>query len=66
MKIENIIPELHRHRENLMRTCGLDVKKLVAHYQRLEAGRNDAGHKLVSFAGAPVEKRGGRRGVETA
>jgi hypothetical protein len=55
MNTENIIPEIHRHRENLARACGLDVKKLVAHYQRRESGRKDAGHRLVSFVGSPVE-----------
>ena len=55
MNAENIIPEIHRHRENLARACGLDVKKLVAHYQRREEGRPDPGHRLVSFVGSPVE-----------
>jgi hypothetical protein len=55
MNPENIIPEIHRHRENLARACGLDVKKLMAHYQRREAGRKDAGHRLVSFVGSQVE-----------
>lgn len=52
MNAENIIPELHRHRENLARACGYDVKKLVEHYRRLEAGRNADGHRLVSFVEA--------------
>ena len=49
MNAENIIPQLHRHRENLARACGYDVKKLVEHYRRLEAERKADGHRLVSF-----------------
>jgi hypothetical protein len=52
MNVENVIPELHRQRENLARACGYDVKKLVEHYRRRETGRKAAGHRLVSFADA--------------
>ena len=52
MNAENIIPELHRQRENLARACGYDVKKLLSHYRRRESGRKSGGHRLVSFAGA--------------
>jgi hypothetical protein len=55
MNVENIIPELHRHRENLARACGYDVKKLVEHYRRREAGRKAGGHKLVSFVSSAAE-----------
>jgi hypothetical protein len=49
MNAEKIIPELHRHRENLARACGYDVKKLMEHYRRRETGRKTGGHRLVSF-----------------
>jgi hypothetical protein len=52
MNVENVIPELHRQRENLARACGYDVKKLVEHYRRRETGRKAGGHRLVSFVEA--------------
>jgi hypothetical protein len=52
MNVENVIPELHRHRENLARACGYDVQKLVDHYRRREAGHKASGHRLVSFVEA--------------
>lgn len=51
-----ILADLHRHREQLARACGCDVKKLMEHYRRCEQERGEAGHALVSFVGpAPVE-----------
>jgi hypothetical protein len=52
MNVENVIPELHRQRENLARACGYDVKKLVEHYRWRETGRKAGGHRLVSFVEA--------------
>lgn len=49
MNPENIIPEIHRHRENLVRACGYDVKKLMDHYRQRETARKAGGHRLVSF-----------------
>jgi hypothetical protein len=49
MNVKNVIPELRRQRENLARACGYDVKKLVEHYRRREAGRKAGAHRLVSF-----------------
>lgn len=49
MNAENIIPEIHRHRENLARACGYNVKKLMDHYRKREAGNKAKGHCLVSF-----------------
>jgi hypothetical protein len=49
MNAENIIPEIHRHRENLARACGYNVKKLMDHYRKREAGNKAKGHRLVSF-----------------
>ena len=49
MKPESIIPEIHRHRENLARECGYDVKKLMNHYRQREREREAKSHQLVSF-----------------
>jgi hypothetical protein len=49
MNPEDIIPEIHRHRENLARACGYNVKKLMDHYRKREAGNQAKGHRLVSF-----------------
>lgn len=49
MNPESIIPEIHRHRENLARECGYDVKKLMNHFRQRESGREPKGHQLVSF-----------------
>jgi len=47
-----IIAEIHRHREDLARSCGYDVKKLMNHYRQRETHHANAGHKLVSYAKA--------------
>jgi hypothetical protein len=49
MNPEDIIPELHRHREQLARACGFNVKKLMDHYREREALNPDRSHRLVSF-----------------
>jgi len=49
MNPENIIPEIHRHRENLARACGYDVNKLMNHFRQREGGHEAKGHQLVSF-----------------
>ena len=49
MKAESIIPEIHRHRENLARKCGYDVKKVMDHYRERESEQETKGHRLVSF-----------------
>ena len=49
-KIMNeIIAEIHRHREQVARACGYDAKKLMDHYRRRE--KESAGGKppLVSY-----------------
>ena len=43
MNPKNIIPVIHRHRENLARKCGCDVKKLMDHFCHCEAGRDWGG-----------------------
>jgi hypothetical protein len=50
MKPEDIISEIHRHRERLARRCGNDVKKLMEYYRKQERERETKGHQLVSFA----------------
>ena len=49
MNPERIISEIHRHRENLTRACGDDVKKLMDHYRQRESERDTKGHRLLSF-----------------
>jgi hypothetical protein len=49
MHANEIIGEIHRHREALAREYDFDVKKLMAHYRRKETEHEAAGRKLVSF-----------------
>lgn len=50
MNPENdVIVEIHRHRESLARNCGYNVKQLMDHYRKREAGNKAKGHRLVSF-----------------
>ena len=49
MPENEIIAEIHRHREAVARDCGYDAAKLMAHYRRREKERADAGHPIVSF-----------------
>jgi len=49
MNPEHIISEIHRHRENLTRAYGYDVKKLMDHYRQRESQADTKGHRLVSF-----------------
>ena len=48
--MNEIIAEIHRHREQVARACGYDAKKLMDHYRRRE--KESAGGKppLVSYA----------------
>jgi hypothetical protein len=50
-----IIAEIHRHREAVARECDYDASKLMAYYRRREAERADDSHPLVSFRGAKPE-----------
>ncbi|MEK7677253.1 MAG: hypothetical protein AAB676_15600 [Verrucomicrobiota bacterium] len=49
MPANEIIAEIHRHREALARECGYNVKTLMDYYRQREAERETAGHELVSF-----------------
>ncbi len=41
MKPGKIIPEIYRHREQVARECGYDVKKLMNHSRQRESERDD-------------------------
>lgn len=49
MPDNEIIAEIHRHREAVARECGYDVAKIMAYYRRREKEREDADHPVVSF-----------------
>ena len=49
MPENEIIAEIHGHREAVARDCGYDAAKMMAHYRRREKERTDAKHPLVSF-----------------
>jgi hypothetical protein len=49
MPENEIIAEIHRHREAVARDCGYNAAKLMAHYRRREKERADADHPFVSF-----------------
>lgn len=49
MPENEIIAEIHRHREAVARDCDYDAAKLMAHYRRREKERADADHPLVSL-----------------
>ena len=48
--MNEIIAEIHRHREQVARACGYDVKKLMDYYRRREKESLGAKHELVSHA----------------
>ena len=49
MPENEIIAEIHRHRETVARECGYDAGKIMAYDRRRETERADADHPLVSF-----------------
>jgi hypothetical protein len=53
MPENEILAEIHRHREELARSCGYDVKKLMDYYRHREAQPDAPEHKLVSYTPAP-------------
>jgi len=55
MPENEIIAEIHRHREELARQCGYDIHKLMAYYREREAVSEAGGRKLVSFAPSDAE-----------
>ncbi len=56
MTENQILADLHRHREQIARACGYDVKKLMDFYRRREHERGESGHALVSCVErAPAE-----------
>lgn len=52
MPENEIIAEIHRHREAVALECNYDTAQLMAYYRRREAERGDDGHPLTSFAQA--------------
>jgi hypothetical protein len=44
-----IIAEIHRHREEFARECGYDVKEMLRRYRAAEQRATAEGHPLVSF-----------------
>ena len=56
MPANELIAEIHRHREALARECDYDVKKLLAYYRRRETEREHTGQKLVSFVAHAKEE----------
>ena len=55
MPENEIIAEIHRHREELARRCEYDIHKLMAYYREQEAASEAGGRKLVSFAPSHAE-----------
>jgi hypothetical protein len=55
MPENDIIAEIHRHREEVARECDFDPAKLIAYYRRRELERRDDGHPLVTLSPAEVE-----------
>ena len=54
--MNEIIADLHRHREQLARACDYDAKKLMEHYRRREKERQDSGHPLAAPAPATASE----------
>ena len=50
--MNEIIADLHRHREQLARACDYDAKKLMEHYRRREKVRADSEPSLNAPAPA--------------
>ena len=50
--MNEIIADLHRHREQLARACDYDAKKLMEHYRRPEKVRADSEPLLSELAPA--------------
>ena len=54
MNANELIADIHRHREALARTCGYDVKKLMDYYRRREQEHPVAGHPLLDKVFPPA------------
>ena len=59
MPENEIIAEIHRHREAVARDCGYDAAKLTARYRRQEKERADADHSLVSLVKSDADETAG-------
>ena len=49
MPDNEIISEIHRHREEVARLCEFDVDKLFAYYRERQSHFAALGHPVVSF-----------------
>jgi len=47
MNGNEIIADIHRHREALARSCGYETKKLMDYYRRREKEHPETGHRLL-------------------
>ena len=56
MNANQIIADIHRHREALARTCGYDAKKLMDYYRRREHEHPEAGHRLLDKVLPPASE----------
>ena len=54
--MNEIIADLHRHREQLARACDYDAKKLMEHYRRREKERQESGQPLTAPAPATTSE----------
>jgi hypothetical protein len=54
--MNEIIAEIHRHREQVARACGYDAKKLMDYCRRREKEAAGAKHQLVSCAQTPAKE----------
>ena len=50
--MNEIIADLHRHREQLARACDYDAKKLMEHYRRREKERQESEPPATAHAPA--------------
>jgi hypothetical protein len=55
MPENEIITEIHRHRQELAERCGFDIHKLMDYYRQQEATSEAGGRKLISFAPSHAE-----------
>ena len=54
--MNEIIADLHRHREQLARACDYDAKKLMDHYRRREKEREESEPPLTAHTPATTSE----------
>ena len=55
MAENEIIAEIHRHREAVARQCDFEPARLIAYYRRLEQDRTDGDHPLIAHSSEEEE-----------